>query len=108
MTIDPSRISLNFIEKDITGEEPQEEVKPVIKVEEQPEEYEEPQVHASMEELEPQVYEPKKVSKAQVQEVKKQSWISGFLREAQPDSKPLDPKIAIAATAIWTFLLTSI
>ena len=105
MTIDPSRISLNFIEKDITGEEPQQEVKPVIKVEEQPEE---PQVHASMEELEPQVYEPKKVSKARVQEVKKQSWISGFLREAQPDSKPLDPKIAIAATAIWTFLLTSI
>lgn len=93
MTIDPSRISLNFIEKDIVDEEPQQDVKPVSKVEQQVEEPEEPQVQ-----------EPKQVKK----EVKKTSRISGFLREAQPDCKPLDPKIAIAATAIWTFLLTSI
>ena len=97
MTIDPSRISLNFIEKDIVDEEPQQDVKPVskpdVKVEQQVEEIEEPQVQ-----------EPKQVKK----EVKKTSRISGFLREAQPDCKPLDPKIAIAATAIWTFLLTSI
>ena len=93
MTIDPSRISLNFIEKDIVDEEPQQDVKPVVKVEQQVEEPEEPQVQ-----------EPKQVKK----EVKKTSRISGFLREAQPDCKPLDPKIAIAATAIWTFLLTSI
>ena len=96
MTIDPSRISLNFIEKDITGEEPEEDVKPVVKpvtkVEQQVEEPEEPQV------------QEQQVKK----EVKKTSRISGFLREAQPDCKPLDPKIAIAATAIWTFLLTSI
>lgn len=93
MTIDPSRISLNFIEKDIVDEEPQQDVKPVskpdVKVEQQVEEPEEPQVQ-------------------EVKEVKKTSRISGFLREAQPDCKPLDPKIAIAATAIWTFLLTSI
>ena len=95
MTIDPSRISLNFIEKDIVDEEPQQDVKPVSKVEQQveePEEIEEPQV------------QEQQVKK----EVKKTSRISGFLREAQPDCKPLDPKIAIAATAIWTFLLTSI
>ena len=93
MTIDPSRISLNFIEKDIVDEEPQQDAKPVakpdVKVEQQVEEPEEPQVQ-------------------EVKEVKKTSRISGFLREAQPDCKPLDPKIAIAATAIWTFLLTSI
>lgn len=96
MTIDPSRISLNFIEKDIVDEEPQQDVKPVAqqvaKVEQQVEEPEEPQV------------QEQQVKK----EVKKTSRISGFLREAQPDCKPLDPKIAIAATAIWTFLLTSI
>ena len=96
MTIDPSRISLNFIEKDIVDEEPQQDVKPVskpdVKVEQQVEEIEEPQV------------QEQQVKK----EVKKTSRISGFLREAQPDCKPLDPKIAIAATAIWTFLLTSI
>ena len=97
MTIDPSRISLNFIEKDIVDEEPQQDVKPVSKVEQQVEEPEEPQVQ-----------EPKQVKKEPRKEVKKTSRISGFLREAQPDCKPLDPKIAIAATAIWTFLLTSI
>ena len=76
------------IEKDIVDEEPQQVSKPDVKVEQQVEEPEEPQV--------------------QEQQVKKTSRISGFLREAQPDCKPLDPKIAIAATAIWTFLLTSI